>query len=174
MKNGIVFKGFLKFSPYKCNTALVCLKAFLLNPVEQKRLFLNQPTFEGAFEDGLTQARGALNAVLTPTLAGAASLTLTDSKISLLQQGGFYLPRQELLLGLTWVSPLRWRVAFDTQWRSQSRTFADVAPRSPYWSGNLSAYWETQDKRYNVAVFAKDFFSPHVSTFYGLAASVRF
>jgi len=122
----------------------------------------------------LTQARGALNTAFSSTLAGTAALALTDSQISLLQQDGFYLPRRELQLGLTWVSPQRWRIAFDTNWRSQSRTFADVAPRSSYWSGNLSAYWETQDKRYNVAVFAKDLFSPYVSTFYGVAGSVRF
>ena len=122
----------------------------------------------------MTQARGALNAALTPTLAGSAALRLTDSKIAYLQQDGFYLPRRELELGLTWVSPLRWRVAADAQWRSRSLTFAQAAPRASYWGGNVSAYWETQDKRFSLALFAKDLLSPHASTFYGLAAGVRF
>ena len=123
----------------------------------------------------VTQARAALNAALSPTLAGSAVLRLTDSDITILDQGGFYLPKQEVTVGLTWVSPARWRITADAQWRSRSLTFADIAaPRDPYWTGNVGAYWETQDKRISAAVFAKDLASPHASTFYGAAASVRF
>jgi tetratricopeptide (TPR) repeat protein len=123
----------------------------------------------------VTQARAAFNSALTSTLALTGGVRFTDSDIALLQQTGFYLPKRELDMGLTWVSPLRWRIAADAHWRSRSYTFADIAaPREPYWSGNLSAYWETQQKRYSVALFAKDFASPHAPTFYGAAASARF
>jgi tetratricopeptide (TPR) repeat protein len=123
----------------------------------------------------LNQARAALNAALTPTLAGSALVRFTDSDLTLLDEGGFYLPKRELGLGLTWVSPSRWRLAGDALWRSRSHTFADVAaPREAYWSANVSAYWETQDKRLSFALFAKDLASPHASTFFGGAASARF
>ena len=78
-------------------------------------------------------------------------------------------------MGLTWISPARWRLSFDAQWRSRAWSLLDqAAPRDPYWNGAFSAYWESTDKRVGVALFAKELFTPHESAFYGLAGNLRF
>jgi hypothetical protein len=101
---------------------------------------------------------------ISSTLSGTASYTATSSHIWLRQDDAFRLPRHQVNLGLTWLHPSRWRLTFDPVWRS----------RQSYWSGSTSAYWESRDKRYSIALFAKDLVSRYDSTFYGAAASLRF
>jgi hypothetical protein len=67
------------------------------------------------------------------------------------------------------------RYAFEAQWRSRAWTFLNLAaPRQAYWAGTASAYWETMDKRWGLAVFAKEMFNPNEDVFYGVAANLRF
>lgn len=118
------------------------------------------------------------NAIFTDTLSGALAYTWTDSKMTLfnvVNGDRFYLPQDTVSMGLTWISPARWRLSFDAQWRSRAWSLLDqAAPRDPYWNGAFSAYWESTDKRVGVALFAKELFTPHESAFYGLAGNLRF
>jgi Flp pilus assembly protein TadD len=124
------------------------------------------------------QLRFAANAILTEQLSSSASFTLTRSELEYSGISPYYLPKQMARFGLTWVSPSRVRLAFEAQWRSRAWTFATLetmaAPRGAYWNGAASVSWESTDKRYGLAAFAKDLFSPHGSAYYGIAANVRF
>ena len=136
--------------------------------VETSNIFLNSRA-------RVTQLRGALNAIVTGGLSFSAAYTYTSSRIALTSTDPFYLPRDTVKLGATWISPLRWRLSFEAQWRSQAWTFLDLSgPRPAYWNGAASVYWETNDKRLGVNLFAKELFTPHESAFYGVAASLKF
>lgn len=146
------------------------MAAFYAGPSnnEYSSLYLNS-------EATITQARAALNATLSRTLYGTAAYQYTDSKIEIQNEDWYYLPRHQVNLGMTWVSPLRWRISGEAQWQSKAWTFVDYAgPRSSYWAANLMAYWEATDKRTGIAVFAKDIGSRYDSTFYGVAGNWRF
>ena len=120
------------------------------------------------------QLRAAVNAIATENLSLSAAYTYTSSRITLTTDQ-YYLPRDTVKLGATWISASRWRLSFEAQWRSQAWTFLNLAaPRPAYWNGAASVYWETPDKRYGVNLFAKELFTPHESAFYGVAASVKF
>ncbi|WP_109040648.1 FecR domain-containing protein [Azospira sp. I13] len=118
----------------------------------------------------------ANNAILTDRLSVSATYAYTQSRLSLDGDSThYYLPRHSLRLGTAWVSPSRIRLSADLLWRSTGFSLVDItAPRGDYWSGALSAYWESPDKRYAFSAFAKELFSPHDSTFYGVAANLRF
>lgn len=135
--------------------------------VETSNLFLNSRA-------RVEQLRGAVNAIATGNLSLSAAYAYTSSRITLTTDQ-FYLPRDTVKLGATWISASRWRLSFEAQWRSQAWTFLSLAaPRPAYWNGAASVYWETQDKRYGVNLFAKELFTPHESAFYGVAASLKF
>ena len=124
------------------------------------------------------QLRLTANTIFTDTLSGSLAYTWTDSRMTLFNTVNgdrFYLPKDAVRMGLTWISPARWRLSFDAQWRSKAWSLLDqAAPRDPYWNGALSTYWESTDKRVGVAFFAKELFTPHESAFYGLAGNLRF
>jgi hypothetical protein len=135
--------------------------------VETTNLFLNSRA-------RVEQLRGAVNAIVTANLSASAAYTYTSSRITLTTDQ-YYLPRDTVKLGATWITPSRWRLSFDAQWRSQAWTFLNLAaPRPAYWNGAASVYWETQDKKFGVNLFAKELFTPHESAFYGIAASYKF
>lgn len=122
----------------------------------------------------LDQVRVAASKILTSTLSATASYLHTSSDV-VLSDKHYYLPRHQVVLGASWVSPMRVRLNADINWRSSAHTFLDLnQPYGPYASSNLSAYWETLDKRWGVAGFVRDAFSPHDSTYYGFAASYRY
>ncbi|MCK6406775.1 MAG: tetratricopeptide repeat protein [Rhodocyclaceae bacterium] len=146
------------------------IAAFYAGPSnsEYSTLYLNS-------QARLTQLRAAVNFLVSNTWSMTAAYMNTHSKVEIQSEDWYYLPRHQTNLGLTWVSPSRWRVSGEALWRSKAWTFADLAaPRKAYWNANASAYWETPDKRYGVALFAKDLLSPHESVFYGFAANARF
>lgn len=119
----------------------------------------------------LNQLRLSANKILTPTISVTASYINTQSNIWVIPKT-YYLPHQQVILGGTWVSPSRVRLGADLNWRSRGNTF--LGNYQPYTSSNLSAYWETENKRVGLAAFIRDAFSPHNLTYYGAAATYRF
>lgn len=116
------------------------------------------------------------NVIASDTLSLTAGYLNTRSRLVLTRDSDpYYLPRNALRLGATWIAPQRLRYAFEAQWRSRAWTFLDLAaPRNAYWAGTASAYWESVDKRWGVAIFAKELFNPNENVFYGVAANLRF
>ena len=146
------------------------IAAFYAGPSnnEYSSLYLNS-------KSSITQARFAMNGMVTSTLSATAAYVNTHSKVEIQTEDWYYLPRHQTNFGLTWVSPMHWRFSGEAQWRSTAWTFSEYAQaRKPYWNANFSAYWETPDKRTGIALFAKDLLSPHDSVFYGVAASLKF
>lgn len=119
----------------------------------------------------LNQLRLSANKILTPTISVTASYINTQSNIWVTPKT-YYLPHQQIILGGTWVSPSRVRLVADLNWRSKANTF--LGNYQPYLGSNLSAYWETEDKRVGLAAFVRDAFSPHNLTYYGVAATLRY
>jgi tetratricopeptide (TPR) repeat protein len=116
------------------------------------------------------------NLIASNSLSLTASYLSTRSKLVLTRDNDpYYLPKSTVRIGATWIAPQRVRYAFDAQWRSTAWTFLDLtAPRRAYWAGAASAYWETADKRWGVAAFAKELFNRNENVFYGVAANLRF
>jgi Flp pilus assembly protein TadD len=141
-------------------------------PKETYREYENLHNNERA---NLDQIRLSANKILTSTISATASYLNTQSDIRIKgDPRTFYLPRHQVVLGASWVSPLRVRLNADVNWRSEAYTFLNLDRHyAPYLSSNLSAYWETRDKRVGLVAFIRDAFSPHDSTFYGVAASYR-
>lgn len=148
----------------------------LLDVVNAQAGVSNQEYDNLRFNDNadLDQIRLAANSILSARLSASVSYLHTNSDIEL---GGahFYLPRHQLLLGTSWISTQRLRLGAELNWRSEAHTFQDMAHHfNPYASLNLSAYWETQNKHVGIAGFVRDALSPHDSTFYGVAATLRY
>jgi tetratricopeptide (TPR) repeat protein len=124
------------------------------------------------------QIKLGVSAIFTSSLSGTFSYTHTDSQMTVydIPNGDrFYLPKDTVKLGATWVGPNRVRLSFDAQWRSEAWTLLDLtAPRDAYWNGAAAVSWESADKRVGVAAFAKELFTPHESAFYGVAGSLKF
>lgn len=116
------------------------------------------------------------NVIASGNLSLTAGYLNTRSKLVLNRDTDpYFLPRDTVKFGATWIAPERVRYAFEAQWRSRAWTFLDLAaPRRAYWAGTASAYWEAADKRWSVAVFAKEMFNPNEEVFYGVAANLRF
>lgn len=116
------------------------------------------------------------NAIASANLSVTAGYVHTRSRLVLTRDTDpYYLPKNAVKIGATWIAPQRVRYSFETQWRSTAWTFLDLAaPRRAYWAGSASAYWETADKRWGVAAFAKELFNPNENVFYGVAANLRF
>lgn len=116
------------------------------------------------------------NAIATSNLSVTASYLSTRSRLVLTRDSDpYYLPKNTVRIGATWIAPQRVRYAFEALWRSAAWSFLDLAaPRRAYWAGVASAYWETADKRWGVAAFAKELFNPNENVFYGVAANLRF
>jgi Flp pilus assembly protein TadD len=123
----------------------------------------------------MDQVRLTANAIFTSTWSGVATYTHTDSRMEAGGIAPYYLPRNNLRFGTTWISPARIRLSFDALWTSKAWTFQDMtSERAGYWNGAVSAYWESTDKKAAVALFAKELLSPYASAFYGIAANLRF
>jgi Flp pilus assembly protein TadD len=119
-----------------------------------------------------THYRVSANKILTSTLSATASYINAQSDIWVAGIPRYYLPEHQAIMGGTWVSPMRVRIGADLNWRSKGNTF--LGNYQPYLGTNLSAYWETNDKHIGLAAFVRDAFSPHDSTYYGVAATYRY
>ena len=120
----------------------------------------------------MTHWRVSANKILTSTISATASYINTQSDIWYFDFPRYYLPSHQVIVGTTWVSPMRVRIGADLNWRSQANTF--FGNFQPYLGTNLSAYWETDNKHVALATFVRDLFSPHDSTYYGIAATLRY
>lgn len=121
------------------------------------------------------EVRANVNALLTREWSGQFGYQWADTRLTVDGSDRYYLPRHTLRAGATWISPLRWKVSFSAEHRSKSWSLDDISrERDAYWTGALSAYWESTDKRTGVVVFARELHNPNESAFYGIAANLRF
>jgi len=92
-----------------------------------------------------------------------------------------YLPRHTLSVGATWVSPRRLYLSAEAIHRSDSRNAYTYRPDLTYvrevrpadWSGRLSGFWESHDKRWAVEFAALNLLARSAAPSYGVTMKVR-
>ena len=165
--------------PANAKDALERIKNNSLTNAATTNLFEGEPL---AAHSTLNAAGVSINQVIGSEVSAYAQYEFTPSETTSDTLSIYFVPRHQVVLGATWVSPQRFYVSGQMVRRSERRTpdgvFDDV--QEVYgdllwpsdWEGRLKAYWELPSKRWSVEfevknLFVKDpiaFFKPTTST----------